>query len=156
MGGSGTAIARTALPAVSPQIELLLTALAEQIAVDPTELPGGQAIADLNGLLEVRRLVDRVVMRRVADADTRALAPLVDAPTISAWLRAQDAPVAPDTVATARRLSRHSAVEAAVLAGRLSVPASSLIAKVLADLRPHWTGPTDCSTANRPSRSCGP
>ena len=51
-------------------------------------------MADLDGLLEVRRLVDRVVMRRLADADTRALAPLVDAPTVSAWLRAQDAPVA--------------------------------------------------------------
>ena len=40
MAGSGTATASTALPAVSPQVELLLTALAEQVAVDPTDLPG--------------------------------------------------------------------------------------------------------------------
>ncbi len=136
MAGSSAATAGTALPAVSPQIELLLTALTEQVAVDPAELPGAQAMADLDGLLEAQRLLQRVLLRRVADADTRALAPLVDAPTVSAWLRAQDAPVAPDAVATARRLSRHGAVEAAVLDGRLSVPAASLIAKVLADLRP--------------------
>ena len=103
--------------AVSPPVAELLDLLTRQVALDPTSLPGAQAMADLDGLLEVRRLVDRVLLRRVGDAEARQLAPLVEAPTVSAWLRAQDAPVAADTVATARRLARHSSVEQAVWPG---------------------------------------
>lgn len=123
------------LPAVSEQVSAIQEAVAAQAAVVPSSLPGPQALADTAGLLAVRDQLDRLLLARVGDVETRQLAPLDGAATTASWLKQQTGDVPTGTVATARRLLRHPSLGEAVADGRLTPKQAEQIGKALAKVR---------------------
>lgn len=129
------------LPPASEAVAALLSAVSTQAAVPAAELPGGQALADLKGLLRAADLLHRVVLARVADADTRGLVGVEGDRSMGAWLSHQDAEVPSGTLRTARRLSHHPGIGQAVQDDRLSVAHADVISEALGRLRPHLDRP---------------
>lgn len=105
-------------------------------AVDPVELPAAQALEETRELLAVRAQLEAVLLRRLGDVDARKLHQLDDSPTLTSWLRAQDAAVDPSTVTLARRLTRLAALDDAVHSGALRPEAATRVAAALTKLRP--------------------
>lgn len=144
LSGSGWAVpgvtgldgaAPAALPPASEQVAAIQAAVAAQAAVTPSALPGPQALADVAGLLAVRDQLDRLLLVRVGDVETRQLAALDGAATTSSWLRQQVGDVPSSTVATARRLVRHPSLGEAVADGRLTPKQAEQIGLALAKAR---------------------
>lgn len=129
------------LPPMSDDVAALLSAVSGQAAVPATGLPGGQALADLAGLLQAADLLHRVVLARVADADVRGLAGIEGDRSIGTWLSRQDAEVPSGTLRSARRLTRHPCVGQAVQDRKLSVAHADVISEALGRLRPHLDRP---------------
>ncbi len=131
LGGSTPA----GVPPVSEQVSALQAAVVAQALVVPSSLPGPQALADLAGLLAVRDQLDRLLLARVGDVETRQLAALDGAATTSSWLRQQVGDMSGGTVATARRLVRHPSLGQAVAEGRLTPRQAEQIGLALAKAR---------------------
>ena len=93
-GGGATAMPPAPVPA-SQEVVQLRGLVARLSAVDPVELPAAQALTDARELLAVRAQMDALILRRLGDVDTRKLHQLDASPTTTAWVRAQDAEVAP-------------------------------------------------------------
>ena len=123
------------LPPVSPQVGALQEAVTMQAAVVPSSLPGPQALADLAGLLATRDQLDRLLLVRVGDVETRQLAPIDGAATTASWLRGQAGDLPVGTVETARRLLRHASLGEAVADGRMTARQAEQIGRALAKVR---------------------
>ena len=115
-----------------------VAAVRAQVAVD---LPGRQAVAEAQVLLQQLEALRSVVLTRIADVDTRQLHALADAPSTAGWLDAQQTSLSRGEVAFARRLAAFPAVAAAVDSGRLSVTGAGRVAAALVKARPHLDRP---------------
>ena len=124
----------------APLLDLVL-AVAGVRAQVPVELPGPQAVAEAEVLLEQLEVLRSVVLTRIADVDLRTLHSLADAPSTASWLDAQQTSVTRTEVALARRLAAFPAVAAAVDAGELSVAGAARVAAALVKARPHLDRP---------------
>ena len=114
----------------------LRAALTELSSLDPVALPAALALLDTRELLAAQAQLDAVLLRRLGDVEARKLHRLDSSPTVTSWVRAQDAVVDADTITLARRLARLPQVEGAVRAGTLSPRTAARVAAALTKLRP--------------------
>lgn len=135
--GSGTAAAA----AWSAPLRDLVSAVAAVRAQVPVELPGPQAVAEAEVLLEQLEVLRSVVLTRIADVDVRTLHTLADAASTSSWLDAQQTSLTRGEVAFARRLAAFPVLAAAVEDGVLSVAGAGRVAAALVKARPHLDRP---------------
>ena len=110
-----------AAAAWSAPLRNLVEAVAAVRAQVPVELPGPQAVAEAEVLVQQLEVLRSVVLTRIADVDLRSLHTVADAPSTSSWLDAQHTSLTRGEVAFARRLAAFPALAAAVEAGQLSV-----------------------------------
>ncbi len=119
----------------------LVDAVAAVRAQVPVALPGPQAVAEAELLLQQLEVLRSVVLARIADVDVRSLHGLADAASTSSWLAAQQTSLSRGEVAFARRLAAFPAVAAAVEEGALSVDGAGRVAAALVKARPHLDRP---------------
>lgn len=125
----------------SPDVAELLARLGRVAAVNPVDLPPEQALADCTALLALQAQLTPVLMRRLADVDTRGLHQLADSPTTTSWVRAQGSPVSDDVVTTAKRIGRFPTLDDAVRDGSVSVADAAKVSTALSRLRRHVDRP---------------
>jgi Domain of unknown function (DUF222) len=134
-----TAALDTAPPAplLSEPARLLVRAVEALRAQDPTDMGGGQALAETALLLREMEKLSAVSLRRLADVDRRELHTLDAAPSVGTWVERQQVGVDRSRVALARRLCRLPALADAVEGGRLSVACAVRVGEAVEALRPH-------------------
>ena len=125
----------------SAPLRALVEAVAGVRAQVPTDLPGPQAVAEAEVLLQQLESLRSVVLTRIADVDTRTLHTTTGAPSTSTWLHAQQTSLTRNDVAFARRLAAFPALATAVDTGRLSVAGAGRVAAALVKARPHLDRP---------------
>jgi hypothetical protein len=134
-GAPSDASGRPDRAVLSAPVQALVLAVAAVGAVPAADLPGGQAIAEAEELLQQLEVLRAVVLSRVADVDARQLHALADAPSTGTWLAAQQTSLTRTDVA--RRLTSYGHVAAAVEGRRLSVAVAARVATALAKARRH-------------------
>ena len=132
---------QTAAAMWSAPLRELVRAVAAVRAQVPVQLPGPQAVAEAEVLLQQLEVLRSVVLARIADVDTRTLHTTAGAPSTSTWLDAQQTSLTRGEVAFARRLAAFPALAAAVETGRLSVAGAGRVAAALVKARPHLDRP---------------
>ena len=125
----------------SAPLRALVDAVAGVRAQVPTDLPGPQAVAEAEVLLQQLETLRSVVLTRIADVDTRTLHTTTGAPSTSTWLHAQQTSLTRSDVAFARRLAAFPALATAVETGQLPVTGAGRIAAALTKARPHLDRP---------------
>ena len=122
---------------LSTPVRLLVEAVARLADASPADLPGVVSLQDAAATLRAAEQLRAVSLRQLADVHTRELYALDGAPSATTWVAQQHTGTERSVVTLARRLAAVPHVEAAVLAGRLSVPGAARLAAALHTLRRH-------------------
>jgi hypothetical protein len=129
--------ARPAQPS-SPHVVALRSAIDGLAAQDPRTLPGAVALQRAQDLMRESERLRMLSIEALADVDTRQLFTLADAPSTTAWVKAQQVPgVDGSEVALARRLGRVRRVAEELKAGRMSAATAARLTTCLLKARPH-------------------
>ena len=121
---------------LSAPLLALVDVVANFLAQDPTDMPGGQAVAEVAVFLAELENLTAVGLGLVADVDARGLHELVGAASTSSWLGGLPVGMDRSQLALARALRRLPAVDAAVRSGELSLAGAGRITSALGRVRP--------------------
>ena len=110
--------------------------LARVLAVEPSGLPGPQALEDTRVLLRMREQLDAHLLRRLRDVELRGLHDLDALPTIGTWVEAQGSSVDRRMVGLARRIDRLPTVARELDSGRLSMLAAQRVSAAMDQISP--------------------
>ncbi len=128
-------------PGCRPE-DLLVFALDALAAETPVELPEPVALQRTRVLLAQSERLKTLGLQALADVDSRGLHASDGAPTMNAWVRAQDLPgVDAKAVTLARRLRALPILSGELLAGRLSGAAAAAVGAAVAKARPFLDRP---------------
>lgn len=122
----------------SPRVAALRSAIDALAAQDPRDLPGAVALQRAQELMRESERLRALSIEAVGDVDTRQLFALVDAPSTSAWVKAQEVPgVDAAAVTLARRLRKVRRLAEELKAGRMSAATASRLTTFLLKASPH-------------------
>ncbi len=133
--------APSALPAPSPVVQALVDALARVEALDPTGLPGAQALVDAQALLGVEQRLRVLDLRRIGDVKARGLAELAGFNGANAWLRQHRPDGDAGDASLAAKLRDYPALSAAVTGGGCSLRGARQVVTALRQCGPHLDQP---------------
>ena len=105
------------------------------VAVDPTELPGPQALVDAGALLELVQALRVHGLERIADVQTRKLYALTRALSVGRWVRTTAPDTDPGDAALAGKLRLFPRLKARLDARALSVVAARKVTHALSKVR---------------------
>jgi hypothetical protein len=122
----------------SPDVLVLRSAIDALAAQDPGELPGPVALQRARDLMRESERLRALSIEALGDVDTRQLFTFADAPSTSAWVKAQQVPgVDGSEVTLARRLSKARRIAEELKAGRMSAATAARLTRWLLKSRPH-------------------
>jgi hypothetical protein len=107
----------------------------------PAELPGPQALAETEALLEVSQRLRVQLLARLRDVDARKLHELREARSASAWLKRAASDADPCDLRLARRLGDAPSLRAALDAGVVSLRGADLVQAALNKVRRYLDRP---------------
>ena len=122
----------------SPEIAALRTAVDALAEQDPCSLPGAVALQRAQDLMRESERLRALGIEAVGDVDARQLFALADAPSTSAWVKAQEVPgVDGAAVTLARRLRKVRRIAEELKAGQMSAATAAKLTTWLLKVRPH-------------------
>ena len=129
------------LPPPSPEVAAYAAAVAGLAAVEVSELPADQALADLQEMLRTDAALRPLRLERLTDAHVRRLPGLVDEVSVQTWARKRFDDVPREDIATARELAPFTHLRSAVGGERVTVEAARLVCPGLKKARRHVDRP---------------
>ncbi|MFN2537751.1 MAG: DUF222 domain-containing protein [Mycobacteriales bacterium] len=127
----------TELPAVGADIAQLSALVDRLEKTRPADLPGAQALADGEALLELEQRLRVLNLRRIGDVAARGLHELVGFRSAKAWTRAHRPDGDAGDARLAAQLRIHSALQAAVEQGTVPLAAARKVALALTKVSSH-------------------
>ncbi len=126
---------------MSPQVQALLAAVPDLVALSPADLPASVALADCRASLLALLQLQGVLTRQLTDVHTRGLYDLESAGSVGVWAARQEAPPPSAQVSLAKAVVSHPHVQAALLGGALSREAAAAVTSALGKARPFLDRP---------------